>query len=256
MVPEIYSAKGRVFSHFGQFLPLTLLTTQKIKILKFWHYHFHMSIINENHMMYDSWDMEHNRQNFFSFWTIFCPLHSFPPNNQENQNFEKMKETPGDIIILHKCTINDNHTVYGSWDMNCTRQNSFFTLGYPPNSLKKKIQKNEKKKKMPGDTIILHKCTKNHDHLLYCSWDMVRDGCKCYFSFWAILFPFTTLIAQKMKISKKWKKHLDISSFYTTVPKIMIICYTVPEIWHVADVIVISYLRQFFALLLPNSSKN
>ena len=125
----------------------------------------------------------------------------------------------------------------------------------PLTAWKKKFKK-IKKKKMPGDTIILHKCTKNHDHLLYCSWDMVRDGCKCYFSFWAILFPFTTLIAQKMKISKKWKKHLDISSFYTTVPKIMIICYTVPEIWHVADVIVISYLKRFFALLLPNSSKN
>ena len=192
MVPEIYSAKGRVFSHFGQFLPLTLLTTQKIKILKFWHYHFHMSIINENHMMYDSWDMEHNRQNFFSFWTIFCPLHSFPPNNQENQNFEKMKETPGDIIILHKCTINDNHTVYGSWDMKCTRQNSFFTLGYPPNSLKKKIQKNEKKK-------------------------------KC----------------------------LEIPSFYTSVPKIMIICYTVPEIWYVMDVNVIFHFGLYFSLLPP-----
>ena len=35
----------------------------------------------------------------------------------ENQNFEKMKKAPGDIIILHKSTINDNHMMYGSWDM-------------------------------------------------------------------------------------------------------------------------------------------
>ena len=50
-----------------------------------------------------------------------------------------------------------------------------------------------------------------------------------------------------MKISKQWKKGLEIS-FYTSVPKIMI-CYTVPEIWHVSDVIVIFHLGQFLFLL-------
>ena len=34
----------------------------------------------------------------------------------------------------------------------------------------------KKEKKTPAD-IILHKSTKNHDHMLYCSWDMVRDSC-------------------------------------------------------------------------------
>ena len=29
------------------------------------------------------------------------------------------------------------------------------------------------KMKAPGDINILHKCTKTHDHRLYCSWDMV-----------------------------------------------------------------------------------
>ena len=29
-----------------------------------------------------------------------------PPNSQKNQNFEKMKKTLGDIIILHICTKN------------------------------------------------------------------------------------------------------------------------------------------------------
>ena len=54
---------------------------------------------------------------------------------------------------------------------------------------------------------------------------------------------------------KKMKKTPGDIIFYTTVPKIMIICYTVPEIRHVADVIAISYL-QFLALLPPNSPKN
>ena len=55
--------------------------------------------------------MEHNRQNFLSSWTIFCP---FALNNLENQNFEKIKKMPGDIIILHMCAINENHMMYGS----------------------------------------------------------------------------------------------------------------------------------------------
>ena len=42
-------------------------------------------------MMYGSWDMEHDR--------LFFAL--LPPNNLENQNFDKIKKTPGDIIILH-----------------------------------------------------------------------------------------------------------------------------------------------------------
>ena len=59
---------------------------------------------------------------------IFSHLGPFyallPPNNLENQNFEKMKKkkTTGDIIILQKCTINDNHMMYDSWDMKRDRQ--------------------------------------------------------------------------------------------------------------------------------------
>ena len=46
------------------------------------------------------------------------------------------------------------------------------------------------------------------------------------------------------------KKPLKISSFYNSVPKIMNICYTGPEIWCVMDVI-ISHFGPFFALLPP-----
>ena len=47
------------------------------------------------------------------------------------------------------------------------------------------------------------------------------------------------------------KKSLEISSFYTSAPKLMIICYTVHKIWCVTDVIVIFHFELFFALL-PN----
>ena len=48
---------------------------------------------------------------FCHFGTVFALL---PPDNPENQNFEKMKKTPRDIIILHMCNINENHMMYGS----------------------------------------------------------------------------------------------------------------------------------------------
>ena len=90
-----------------------------------------MSTINDNHMMYRTWDMECNRQNLLSFWTIFCPFTL--PNNLKNQNFEKMQKIPGNIIILHRFTINDNHMMYGSWDMKRDGQNflSFWTVFWP-----------------------------------------------------------------------------------------------------------------------------
>ena len=72
----------------------------------------HMCTINDNYMVYGSRDMEHNEQNFLSFWTIFCTF--TPLKTKKNQNFEKMKKTAGDIIILHKCTTNHNHMAYCS----------------------------------------------------------------------------------------------------------------------------------------------
>ena len=134
-----------------------------------------------------------------------------------------MEKTPGDIIILHKYTKNYDHMLYCSWDVVRDRCNCYFSFllyltfyHLPPPPLtppkKWKFQKNsqqnkqpktaqkmktprkwKKKKKTPGD-IILHKCTKKHDHMLYCSWDTVHDRCH-YFSFWAIFCPLTFLTA-------------------------------------------------------------
>ena len=134
----------------------------------------------------------------FLVFDPFLPFYPPPihPNNLENQKFEKMKKkTPGDIIILHKCTINDNHTWFLRYEVRQTEL--FVILGHfltfdPPNNPK----------------------TKN---------------------------------------LKKTRKYLKISSFYTSVPKIMIICYTVPKIWCMMDVIVIFHFVLFFAILTPPS---
>ena len=125
---------------------------------------------------------------FFVILDMFLPI--YPPKNPENKNFEKMKNTPGCIIILHKCTKIHDHMLYCSWDMACDGCNCYFSIWTTFCSFTTlTCLKNENFKKMEkasGDVIILHKCTKNYDHILYCSWDMVRDGCNCYFSFWAI----------------------------------------------------------------------
>ena len=126
----------------------------------------------------------------------------------------------------------------------------FFALTTCPKSENfKKMKKNT-----TGDIIILHKCTKDHDHMVYCFWNTARDRCNCYFSFWAIISPFTPQNENfKKKKKRKRKKHLEIPSFYTSVPKIMIKSYTIPEIWHVTDVILIFHFGLFFCL---NGPKN
>ena len=101
----------------------------------------------------------------------------------------------------------------------------------PPKNQKIKILK--KWKKSPGDIIILHKCTKNHDHMLYCSWDMVCDRCNCYFSFWTIFCPFVPLTSPKKENFKKKQKKMNKNTWrhhhFTEVyvQKIMIMWYMV-----------------------------
>ena len=138
---------------------------------------------------------------------------------------------------------------YGAWWTEFFVILDHFLLFYPPKNLKN--QNFEKMKKNPDDIIILQKCTKNHDHImLYCSWDVAHDGCD-YFSFWAIFCPVTPLTASKMKISKKQKQYLEIPSFYTSVPKIMVIWYTVPGIWHMMHATVLFPFGLHFGLSPP-----
>ena len=122
---------------------------------------------------------------------------------------------------------------------------SFFAL-FPPSQ--PEIWKYQKNEKTPGDTIILHRCTK----WLYCSWDMACDGCN-YFFILGYTFPFYPFPpppnCPKNENFKKWKQYLEIPTFITSVPRIMIICFTAPEIWHVTDVIVIFHYGLFLPFL-------
>ena len=116
----------------------------------------------------------------------FLPF--YPSNSPKHENFKKMKKTPGDVIILHKCNKNYDHKAYCSWDIGTGNW-----------------------KQTTGNIIILHKCTKNHDQMQHCSWDMAHDGCNCYFSFWVIFCTFIPLQPKKRKFRKNennpWKCH-------------------------------------------------
>ena len=72
--------------------------------------------------------------------------------------------------------------------------------------------------------------------MMYCFWDMER-GKENFCFFWAIFCPFTPLTTQKIRILKKWKKGLEILSFYTSVPQMTILWFMAPEIWNVTDII-------------------
>ena len=195
-----------VIFHFGLFF--ALIPPYQPKKWKFhkngkkpWRYH--LTQVCQKSWSYAVLFLRHGE---WQMWLLFFILDYFLPfypffKSLKNQNLKKKwKKRPEDIIILQKSTINDNHKIYGSWDMKCNRHFFFFGIlchflpFYPHNS-----PKNENIKKNPGH-IILHRCTKSHDHRLYCSWDKLHDRYNCHFSFCAIFCPFTRITAQKMKI--------------------------------------------------------
>ena len=121
MLPEIW-VQHLTFCYFGSFFALLpQYWPQKLKIGKKIKRYFLLRMCTMNK---DSWDIRCNRQKLLSFWVIFCPF--IPLANQKIKIFKKWKKTPGDIIILHLSTTNDNHMMYGSRDMAFNRQNLFW----------------------------------------------------------------------------------------------------------------------------------
>ena len=127
MLPKIWSMTDNFLSFWVIFCPFTPLLIPKINICKKMYKKpadiilLHMCTINEDHMMSGFWNIRHDRQSFYVILSHFLPFD--PPNNLKNQNFEKneKKKITGDIIILQLCTTNENHMMYGSRDMNCSR---------------------------------------------------------------------------------------------------------------------------------------
>ena len=151
-----------ILGHFLPFQPPHNPENQNFKIeKKTWRY-YHFTHLHQKWQLYDLWFLRCGARETEFFVILGCFLPFYPPMVPRNQNFEKMKKIPKDIIISQMCTINDSHVRYGSRDMECNRQN------------------------------IL--------------------------SFRTISCLFTPVTTPKIKILKKWKKSLQILSFYTGVP--------------------------------------
>ena len=162
--------------------------------------------------MYGSWDMESNGQKFLSFWTVFCPLISL--TTKKLKIFRKMEKLPGDIIILHRCNINENHMMYGSWDTEHVRQNflPFWTIFCTFTPLKtwkiKKIFKKWKAWRYYHFTHIYHKWQ------LLDVWFLIYGAWKTeYFVICDLFLAFYTPNNPKNQNFEKMKKGPGILSF-------------------------------------------
>ena len=114
---------------------------------------------------------------------------------------KRQRKTPRHFIVLHLCTKNLDYMTYSSRDIERDKL-KLVILGhvlpfYLPKNLKN--QNFEKMKKASGDVIILQMCTKNHDHVIYGSWEMECDR-QSFSSFWVIFCHFTRNNKKKKKI--------------------------------------------------------
>ena len=230
------------FVILGYFCPFTSLTTQKIKILKKWknfwgYYHFK----HEYHKWksYHVWFLRYGirQTEFFLISDHFLPFYNPLPNKPEKQNLEKstwryhhftlvchkwqsffchlvpflpfypLNSLKNEMYQKTKCTKSHDHRLYCSSDMAHDECNCYFPFlviwvklfSLTPPSSPLTAQKMKISKKWKSVWRYHHKCTKIHDHMLHCSWDMACDGCNCYFSFGANFLPFYPLTAQKIK---------------------------------------------------------
>ena len=128
-----------------------------------------------------------------------------------------------------------------------------FALLTPYEPTKSKFLKTEKK--TPKDIVILQMRTKNNSHMMYGCWDMECNG-QNFFVILDCFWPFTPLTTQKIKILEKWKKHLEILSFYTCVTKMTIIWCMVPDISSMTDRMFCHFESFFYTFTTPNNPKN
>ena len=104
----------------------------------------------------------------------------------------------------------------------------------------------KKNKEKHLEILLFHTCTKNLNDMIYSSWDIKRNKLKLVIlGHFLLLYPTKN---QKIKILKKWKKMLEILSFYICAPKITFIWCMVSEIRSPTDII-FCHFGPFFALL-------
>ena len=96
--------------------------------------------------------------------------------------------------------------IYSSWDIECDKLKLIIMghfLPFSPTPPKNQKIWNFEKMKNLLDIIILRKCTKNHNHMRYGSWDIEWDT--DFFGYFGLFFAILPHKTQKIKILKKWK---------------------------------------------------
>ena len=125
--------KTEIFVILDRFLPFQPLTTQKIKILKLEKIpediiNLHICNINDNSMMYGSWDKKHKEQNFCHFGPFFALL---PPQPEKSKFWKTEKNT---LRYHHFTQVYQKLWSYAILFLRCNRCNCYFpfwTIFFP-----------------------------------------------------------------------------------------------------------------------------
>ena len=198
MLTQIWSVKDIIFCHFRPFFALFPLYWPQKSI--FWKNKkkgleilaFHTCVPQMTVIWCMVPEILSATDIIFGHFELFLALLLLPPNNPENQNFVKIKNT----WRYHHFT-----KVYLKWQ----------------------------------------------SYNIWFQWYEVQQDFFCHFG--PYFCPFTPLTNQKIKMLKKWrKKHLEISSFYTNVTKILIILYCSWDMVHDASNSYFSFWAIFWPL--------
>ena len=190
------------FVTLGHFLHFYPRQSKKSKFWKnentTWRY-YHFKHLYHTWKSYDVWFLRYGACDTEFFVILDCFLHFYPPNNLKNQNFEKIKKQPGDIIILHVCHKWQSYDVwflrYETWQTEFFVILDHFLSFYPLNNPKNQNLKNWKKC-LEIITFLGHFLTYimiNENHMIYGSWDM---GSMWRTEFFVILDHFCPFIGR------------------------------------------------------------
>ena len=121
MVPEIWSVTDQIFCHSGMLF--VLLPPYGPRKSKFWknekkaRRYYHFTQVYHKWQSYYVWFLRYEAwlTIFLPFWTVFCSTTPLTTRKTKIlKNWKKKKS--GDIIILHKCTKNNDPMLYCSLD--------------------------------------------------------------------------------------------------------------------------------------------
>ena len=145
---------------------------------------------------------------FLHFFHIYCtPSPPHPPNPRKIRILKKWK-TLLEISWFYSCV--PKTTVWGTVPETQTETEFFVIFSHffcPSNNPEN--QNFEEMEKVFGDFFILHLCTKNHDHMMYASWDMECDRISCHLGSF-----FATLHHSQPEKPKFWKNEKNTRRYH------------------------------------------